>query len=356
MHRVTRLGGRVLLMKALQIVRQGEPVSANVVLSDGCPCPDPAFGEIRVRTEASALNQLDLWVGRGVPGFEVEYPAISGSDGVGLVDAVGDGVSDTWIGRRVILNAGVIKTSSPLPDDLEPAPATHMIGEHGPGTMAEFFVAPVENVCDIGEVDPVDAAAFGLVHLTAWRMLVSRANLGHGSTVLIPGIGGGVALALLGIAKWHGCRVIVTSRDQGKLDRAIELGADEGILDDGSDFSRTVRGMTHRRGVDVCADSVGQAVHMSCLKSLARGGVFVTCGSTSGPKAETDLARIFWNQLTVIGSTMGGMSEFRQVLSLLRSGLLRPTIDSVHSSEHGAAAFSRLESGAQFGKIVIDWR
>lgn len=343
-------------MKAIQICRQGEPVAANVILNDDCPRPDPAAGEIRVRTEASALNQLDLWVGRGVPGFEVLYPAISGSDGVGLVDAVGEGVSETWLGRRVILNAAVVESQSPLPDDAEPAPATHMIGEHGPGTMAEFFVAPVKNVCDVGDVDPVEAAAFGLVHLTAWRMLVSRANLRHGSTVLIPGIGGGVALALLGIAKWHGCRVIVTSRDQGKLDQAIELGADEGILDDGTDFSRTVRGMTHRRGVDVCADSVGQAVHPSCLKSLARGGVFVTCGCTSGPKAETDLARIFWNQLTVIGSTMGSMVEFREVLSLLRSGGLRPTIDSVHANLDAPAAFARLESGMQFGKIVIDWR
>tara|TARA_Y100000589_G_C26804711_1_gene487231 strand:+ start:60 stop:557 length:498 start_codon:yes stop_codon:yes gene_type:complete len=165
-----------------------------------------------------------------------------------------------------------------------------------------------------------------------------------------------VALALLGIAKWHGCHVIVTSRDPDKLKRAIELGADEGILDDGCDFSKSVRDMTQRRGVDVCADSVGQAVHSSCLKSLARGGVFVTCGCTSGPRAETDLARIFWNQLTVIGSTMGDMREFREVLSLLRSGALSPTIDSVHSSSEGAAAFSRLESGEQFGKVVIDWR
>ena len=343
-------------MKALQISRQGEPVAANVVLNDACASPEPGPGQVRVRTEASALNQLDLWVGRGVPGFDVQYPAISGSDGVGLVDAVGGGVSETWIGRRVVLNAAVTESVMPLPDDMEPAPGTHMIGEHGPGTMAEFFVAPVGNVCDIGEVDPVEAAAFGLVHLTAWRMLVTRAGLRHGSSVLIPGIGGGVALALLGIAKWHGCRVIVTSRNQNKLDRAIELGADEGILDDGSDFSKIVRGMTHRRGVDVCADSVGQAVHGACLKSLARGGVFVTCGCTSGPRAETDLARIFWNQLTVIGSTMGDMREFREVLSLLRSGALSPTIDSVHSSADGAAAFSRLESGEQFGKVVIDWR
>ena len=146
-------------MKALQICRQGEPVADNVVLNDACSCPEPGPGQVRVRTEASALNQLDLWVGRGVPGFDVSYPAISGSDGVGLVDAVGEGVSDTWIGRRVILNAAVTESVMPLPDDMEPAPGTHMIGEHGSGTMAESFVAPVENVCDVGDVDPVEAAA-----------------------------------------------------------------------------------------------------------------------------------------------------------------------------------------------------
>lgn len=309
-----------------------------------------------VRTEASALNQLDLWVGRGLPGLDRAFPAIAGSDGVGIIHAVGEGVPEAWLGRRVVLNAGIPITAPPHPDVIPTPPAISMIGEHTTGTLAEFFTAPVENVLDIGDIDPVQAAAFGLVHLTAWRMLVTRAGLRPGSTVLVTGIGGGVALACLGIAKLMSCRVIVTSRSQDKLQRAIELGADEGVLDDGSDFSRTVRTMTGRRGVDVCADSVGKALHLSGIKSLARGGVYVTCGSTSGPDATTDLARVFWNQLSILGSTMGDMAEFREVLSHLASGRLQPAVDSVHSPAEAATAFGRLEDAAQFGKIVIDWR
>lgn len=309
-----------------------------------------------VRTEASALNQLDLWVGRGLPGLDRAFPAIAGSDGVGIVHAVGEGVPESWVGRRVVLNAGVPITAPPDPD-VVPAPAAiSMIGEHTTGTLAEFFVAPVENVLDIGDVDPIQAAAFGLVHLTAWRMLVTRACLRPGSTVLVTGIGGGVALACLGIAKLMSCRVIVTSRSQEKLDRAMELGADEGVLDDGNDFSRTIRQMTARRGVDVCADSIGKAVHLSGIKSLARGGTYVTCGCTSGPDATTDLARIFWNQLSVLGSTMGDMGELREVMSHLAAGRLQPVVDSVHAPSEAGRAFERLEGALQFGKIVIDWR
>jgi len=343
-------------VKAIEIKNQGTPVSSNVTLNPDRVDPVAGPGELLVRTEASALNQLDLWVGRGLPGLEREFPAISGSDGVGIVESVGAGVSDDWIGRRVILNAAVPVESRPEPD-LRPAPPDiRMIGEHSTGTMAQRFVAPASNVLDIGETDPVEAAAFGLVHLTAWRMLVTRARIRPGSTVLVTGIGGGVALACLGISRMLDCRVIVTSRSQEKLDRALELGAHHGVLDEGGDFSRAVRGLTGRRGVDVCADSVGKAIHLSGIKSLARGGVYVTCGCTTGPDATTDLARVFWNQLSILGSTMGDMTEFREVLAHLAGGSLRPVIDSVHAPEDCEAAFRRLENGSQFGKVIIDWR
>ena len=314
-------------MKAIEITRQGTPVASNLRFNPDRPRPKLSEGSVLVRTEASGLNQLDLWVGRGVPGYEIEYPAISGSDGVGIVEEVGAGVSENWIGRRVILNAGV-NIDQPLePDTLPVPPMIQMIGEHVQGTLAEYFVAPVVNVLELGdEVDPLQAAAFGLAHLTAWRMLVTRAQLKAGSTVLVTGIGGGVAQALLGIANLFSCRTIVTSRTQDKLDRALELGADEAVLDEGSNFSRQVRALTAKRGVDICADSIGEAVHLACVKSLARGGTFVTCGCTSGPRAHTDLARVFWNELTIIGSTMGTMEEFRQVLSHLHSGRL--SVDS----------------------------
>ncbi|MHC4429131.1 MAG: zinc-binding dehydrogenase [Planctomycetota bacterium] len=343
-------------MRAAVIERQGKDVAANVRVVDDWPEPAAGPGEVVVRTEASAMNQLDLYVGRGVPGLELDYPRVTGSDGCGVVESVGEGVDEAWLNRRVVLNAAVPQPRPPHP---EAAPLgiceIHMIGEHEHGTMAAKFRAPVANVLDVGDTDPVEAAAFALTHLTAWRMLVSRARMEAGSSVLITGIGGGMALALLNISRHLGCATIVTSRHQWKLDRALELGADHAILDTGEDFSRAVRTVTGRRGVDICADSIGKAVHLACMKSLARGGVFVTCGTTSGPDAVTDLARVFWNQCSIIGSTMGDMAEFRQVVSLLKQGQMKPVVDSVHEAADAAAAYARLQSAEQFGKVVVRW-
>ncbi|MSR45059.1 MAG: NADPH:quinone reductase [Phycisphaerales bacterium] len=343
-------------MNAIVIQQRGNPVAPNVKYIEDAPKPAPGLGEVLVRTEASALNSLDIWIGRGVPGIDTIYPFSSGSDGVGRVVEVGVGVESAWIGRRVLLNAAVVQNTTPHPDRVSVGEDIRMIGEHTAGTMREFFVAPATNVLDIGDIDPVKACAFGLTHLTAWRMLMTRARFQPGMILLVTGIGGGVALALLNIAKHFGCEVIVTSRHQSKLDRAMKLGANHGILDDGSDWSKAVRAITGKRGVDIVADSVGRAVHMSCIKSLARGGVLVTCGATTGGDANTDLSRVFWNQLTIVGSTMGDMTEFRAVSVLLKSGSIEPVIDSVHRPHNASLAFEKLESATQFGKIVIDWR
>ena len=342
-------------MKAIVVQQRGNPVSPNVALVTDRPKPQPQSGEVLVRTEASALNSLDLWVGRGLPGLDTQYPFSSGSDGAGRVEEVGAGVDRAWIGRRILLNAAVIQDASAHPDRFASGEDIRMIGEHSPGTMGEFFCAPAKNVLDIGDTDPIQAAAFGLTHLTAWRMLMSRAQLRPGMTILVTGIGGGVAVALLNIAKHFGCTVIVTSRHQWKLDRARELGAAHGILDDGSDWSKTVRALTGKRGVDIVADSIGKAVHSQCIKSLVRGGVFVTCGATTGGEATTDLARMFWNQLTFMGSTMGDMDEFRAVTTFLRSGEMLPIVDSIQKPQFAKKAYERLESGEQFGKVLIDW-
>jgi NADPH:quinone reductase-like Zn-dependent oxidoreductase len=343
-------------MRAIIIERQGAPVLPNVAYVTNHPDPTAGPGEVLVRTEAAALNHLDLWVGRGLPGIDIRYPAISGSDGAGVVEAVGAGVDPAWIGTRVLLNAAVPKPDAAHPT-VRPAPADiFMIGEHGPGCLAEKFVAPVSNVLAIGEADPVQAAAFGLTHLTAWRMMVTQAGLRAGMTVLITGIGGGVALAALAIARHFGCETIVTSRHQSKLDRARALGANHTVLDTGADWSREVRQLTGRRGVDLCVDSVGKSIHLYSIKSLARGGTYATCGATTGPDATTDLTRIFWNQLRVVGSTMGDMREFREVVSLFRSGAISPVIDRVFAPSEGREAFARLEAGEQFGKLVVDWR
>lgn len=342
-------------MKAVTITKQGKPVAPNVAVVNDFADPAPGPGEALVRTEASALNHLDLWVGMGLPGVELTYPRIGGSDGAGIVEQIGGGVDESWLGRRVLLRANLPQPDPPHPDRAAATPDITMIGEHINGTHAQFFAAPVSNLLDIGDTDPIEAAAYGLTHLTAWRMLMTRAHIKAGQSVLITGIGGGVALALLNIARHFGCTTIVTSRHQSKLDRATDLGADHAIIDDGSDWSKQVRSATGKRGVDICADSVGKAIHMSCIKSLARGGVFVTCGCTSGPDATTDLARVFWNQLSIIGSTMGDHDEFHQVVSLLRRGAIEPVIDKTYSADDAPDAYSRLESAEQFGKIVLRW-
>ena len=337
-------------MRALAITAQGDPVAPNAACID-MPEHEPGPGDVRVRTEASAFNHLDLWVGRGLPGVDTQYPHIGGSDGCGRVDAVGESVDEAWIGKRVVVNAAMERSQVGKPAGRDIV----MLGEHTHGTHAEAFCVPATNVLDIGNTDPTHAAAFGLAHLTAWRMLVTKGRLQAGDSVLVTGIGGGVALAALGIAKHMGCDVVVTSRHQWKLDRAVELGADHAVLDAGEDFSRAVRTATGKRGVDVCVDSIGGPIHMACIKSLARGGRLVLCGCTAGANPQTDLARLFWNQQSVLGSTMGDMQEFADAMALLTGGHLTPVIDTVYAAQDGATALARLEAGEQFGKLILDW-
>jgi len=221
---------------------------------------------------------------------------------------------------------------------------------------AEKFNAPAANLAAVGDsADPAAAAAFGLCGLTAWSMMVSKGQLRSGQSVLVTGIGGGVATSALAIAKHYGCWVVVTSRHQSKLDKAKAMGADAGVLDKGQDWSKDVRGLTGKRGVDVAVDSSGKATHLNCIKSLARGGAYLTPGCTSGPDAVTDLARIFWNQLRILGSTMGSNEEFQEVTALFRVGKVKPAVDQVFEAKDAVKAYERLEAAEQFGKIVMKW-
>jgi NADPH:quinone reductase-like Zn-dependent oxidoreductase len=346
-------------MRAIVCTKQGAPVAPNIEFVDNWPDPgDPGPGEVRLRTLATALNQMDLWVGRGVPGLTLDYPRISGCDACCEVEAIGNGVDEAWLGRRVIVNAAVEIPQPSRPGDPPAstlAPQYQLIGEHHHGMLRERFCAPAANITDVAGADPVDAAAFGLCALTAWSMMITKGKLRPGQSVLIAGIGGGVATSALAIAKLFGCPVAVTSRHQWKLDRAARLGADLGVLDDGGDWSKAVRQWTAKRGVDMAVDSVGKATHLACIKCLARGGAYVTPGATTGPDATTDLARIFWNQLRVLGSTMGSAAEFAEIAALFRAGRLRPVVDQTFSATEARAAYERLEAGEQFGKIVVRW-
>ncbi|QOJ00829.1 MAG: zinc-binding dehydrogenase [Phycisphaeraceae bacterium] len=346
-------------MRAIVVERQGSPVTPNVSLRTDWPEPgSPGRGEAVIRAEATALNHMDLWVGRGIAGLNLTYPRVSGCDACGVVESVGEGVEGSWVGRRVIVNAAVRQAEREVPDD--PPGGTlaanyELIGEHRHGMLAERFVAPVSNLAVVGEgVEASSAAAFGLCGLTAYSMM-RKAGVRPGACVLITGIGGGVATAALSLAVWMGCSVAVTSRHRWKLERAAGLGAALGVHDEGQDWSREVRAWTGKRGVDVAIDSSGKATHLNCVKSLARGGVYATPGCTSGPDAVTDLARVFWNQLRIVGSTMGSNEEFREVAALFRAGRVSPVVDRVYRAEQFGEAYARLEGGEQFGKIVVRW-
>ena len=314
-------------------------------------------GDVRIRLRAAALNHIDLWTVRGVPGVQIVPPWILGADGMGVVDAVGDSVTDVTPGDTVMINPGVSCRNCEycLSGDNPLCLRFGVLGEHRPGTLAEFIVLPAANVRKVpSSTAPESAAAFSLAALTAWRMCMTRARVVPGDDVLIWGIGGGVAQMALAICKAIGAHTWVTSGSDEKLERARALGADELLRHGpGIDIGREIRARTGKRGVTVVVDTVGTATWSQSLGALGRRGRLVTSGGTSGHLVETDVRRLFWNQWNIMGSTMGSDAEYDAVVAEFVAGRLVPVVDSVHTLERGADAMARLESGRQFGKIVV---
>lgn len=312
--------------------------------------------DVRIRVRAAALNHLDLFVVRGLPGVTIAPPWVMGADGAGTVDAVGPEVRGIAPGDPVAINPGVSDGTCEFCRDGEESLCVsyQLLGEHRPGTMGEYVVVPAVNALRLAPDTPwIDAAALPLASLTAWRMVVTRAAVSERDLVLIWGIGGGVAVQALQIAKRLGARVWVTSSSDAKLDRARALGADETFNHRTQDVPREVRERTGKRGVDVVIDNVGEATWSQSMRMLAKRGRLVTCGATTGPIVETDVRRLFWNQLTVMGSTMGNRREMHAVMEAFTEGSLSAPLDSVYDLDDGKAAFERLRSGEQFGKIVL---
>jgi NADPH:quinone reductase-like Zn-dependent oxidoreductase len=325
-------------------------------LRDDLPVPAPGPGQVRVRLHAAALNHLDVFTIGGLPGITIRPPWILGADGAGEIDALGADVASVASGDRVVINPGISDGTCEYCVSGEQSMCVRfgLLGEHHPGTLAEYIVVPARNVRRIPSGIPMEtAAAFTLATLTAWRMLVTRANIAAGDEVLIWGIGGGVAQAAMRIAKARGARVWVTSGSDEKLERARELGADEVINHRAAPVGKEVRARTGKRGVTVVVDSVGHSTWEQSLIALGRGGRLVTCGGTSGPIVQTDVRRLFWNQWTIMGSTMGNEREFDAVTEELRADRLLPVVDSVFALEDARAAFERMAAGEQFGKIVV---
>ncbi len=326
---------------------------------DDLPRPEPPPGWVRVRVSHAALNHLDLWAIRGLPGVTVTPGWVIGSDATGTIDAVHTPLEDGYdvpVGARVVINGGINTRADEYTarGDDPLSPGFRVIGEHLAGTFAEYVCVPARNVRVIPDAIPGDiAAAYTLATLTAWRMCVTRAQVGPDDDVLIWGIGGGVALAALQICKARGAYVRVTSSRPEKLERARSLGADDLIDHRGGDVGALVRARTAKRGVTVVIDSVGTATWAQSLAALGRGGRLVTCGGTSGAMVETDVRKLFWNQWSLMGSTMGSNAEFSAVTAELIAGRLTAVVDRVYPLQDGHQALRRLEAGEQFGKIVL---
>jgi len=326
-------------VRAVRIHEDGGP---EVLVLEEAPDPELRPGDVLVRLRASALNHLDVWIRKGLP--SVPKPRILGADGAGVVEALGAGVTGFEVGERVVLNPGIEVDGGRI----------HVIGEHGDGTNAELIAVPATNVHPIPDgLSFEEAAAFPLVFETAYRMLVTRAGLREGEWVLAWGIGGGVSTAALAIAKALGARVLVTSSSDAKLERARELGADATVNHATGDVKAAVQEATHGRGIDVVVENVGEATWATTLQVAAAGGRITVCGATSGPNPPAALHRIWWKQLSILGSTMGTGEDFAGAYELVASGRALPVVDSVLPLEEIRAAHERLEAGEQLGKIVL---
>jgi len=322
-------------VKAVRIHDDGGP---EVLRYEDAPDPEPGPGEVLVRLRAASLNHLDVWLRKGLP--SVPKPRILGADGAGTVAALGPGVDGLVEGDVVLLNPGL--------DD-----GTRIVGEHMDGTHAELIAVPAEYLHPVpAGLSLEEAAAFPLVFATAYRMLATRAGLREGEWVLVWGIGAGVATAALAIAKALGAHVVATSTRPEKLERALELGADAAVATDG-DVVAEVRELTNGRGADVVVEHVGEATWKTSLQVARKEGRVVVCGATSGPNPPANLHRVFWKQLSILGSTMGTRADFAAVYDLVASGRARPVVDRVFPLEEAAAAHEHLERGDQVGKIVL---
>jgi NADPH:quinone reductase-like Zn-dependent oxidoreductase len=321
------------------------------------PQAEPAADEVLLEVRSAGLNHLDIWVRKGRPGLSLAMPHVLGCDVAGVVVGMGSNVTDLKVGDEVVLNPGLSCGSCEYCNRGEQSECRQfgIVGMSRPGTFAERVAVPAGNVFPRpSHMNFDEAGAFALSYVTAWRMLMTRAQIQPGQTVLIHGIGGGVALSALQLAKLAGAEVIVTSSSNKKLALAEQIGAPHIINYTAvADLGRQVRDVTSGRGVDVVIDTVGAATWSVGFAAVRRGGKIVLCGVTTGPKAESDLRTLYWNQLTIMGSTMGSNEDFRQMLRAVSAARLKPVIDSVKPLEGVREAMARMESGQQFGKIAL---
>lgn len=341
-------------MKAAVFHEHGGPEKLRM---EDVPRPEPGPHAVRVKVEWGALNHLDLWTRRRMPGVKLALPHIGISDVAGTVDALGEAVDEWTPGERVVVNPGLSCGACRHCRAGEDASCVsyRILGEHVPGGAAEHVVVPARNLLRVPEGFPLErAVATNLSYMTAYRMLVGRARVRPGERVLVLGAGSGVSGAAIQIARHLGARVYATTSTPEKMERAKAIGAEMVVnYRDDDEWHKTFYKATEKAGMDVVIDHVGEATWQKSLRSLAKGGRLVTCGATTGATTTQDVRLVFWRQLSLLGSTMANDREYREVMGLVFRGRLEPLIDEVYPLERLADAHRRMEQGDQFGKILI---
>lgn len=327
----------------------------NLVYGDA-PDPPVGAGEVRVRVRAVALNHLDVWVRKGLPGLRIALPHVLGADVAGVVDEIGAGVAGVAPGQEVVLAPATScgRCVHCLDGDDNLCRDYAILGEHRPGGCAELCTVPAVNVLPAPRgLAPAEAAAVPLVFLTAWQMLVRRARVAPGDFVLVWGAGSGVGSAAVQIAKMQGATVVATVGADAKRERARALGADHVLCHAADDVVAEVRRLTGKRGVDVVFEHTGAATWARSIQCARKGGTIVTCGATTGFEATTDLRHVFFRQLNLLGSTMGRRGDVARVIEHVAAGRLRPVVDSVLPLRDAAEGHRRIEDRETFGKVVL---
>lgn len=347
-------------MRAVHVTEHGGPEVLELV---DLPVPEPGPGEVRVRVAAVSVNHLDVWVRRGMPGVEIPMPHVPGCDGTGYVDALGPGAEDVAVGEIAVGDAVMLEPGFTLEEGSEVqqgldhlAPDYGIRGEHAPGFAAEYVCLSAHYVRRLPEgVDVVRAAALPLVFLTAWGMLVTRANVHPSETVLVMGAASGVGSAAIQIAKAEGCRVITTASTDAKRALGRDLGADEVLDHTDPEWPKRVKELTDGRGADIVVEHIGPATWDGAMRSLARNGRLVTCGGTTGPKVSITLPHLFMKNQSVLGSTMGPRAAFPDILAAVSRGAFRPVVDRVLPIEEVREAHRLIEGREVVGKLVLSF-
>lgn len=340
-------------MKAVRFHRHGGP---EQLIFEDAPEPDASPGEVVVRVKACALNYLDIWERRGIPGVTFPLPHISGSDVAGVIEISSAGAGHLAAGDKTVLCPGLscMHCDACLSGRDNECRQYSALGYFTDGGYAELVRVPAVNALPFPEnLNFHQAAAVPLVFMTAWHMLVTKCGIKGGDDILVVGAGSGVGSAAIQIAKYFHARVLATAGSDEKLQKTLELGADHVINHSRQSVRSEVKRITAKRGVDIVFEHVGSATWEESLGSLAPGGRLVTCGATTGHDVRLDLRHLFAKQISILGSYMGTKHELLEVLKLVRSGDLRPVVSSVLPLQEAARAQSFLENRQHFGKVVL---